>query len=66
MWKLNKISKDKFGIKWPNDALCIEKYKVCGILVDKYKDFYQLSFGINFSQCPVFSKLEKVEELYVN
>ena len=41
---LNKISKDKFGIKWPNDVLCSEKYKVCGILVDKYKDFFQLKF----------------------
>ena len=56
---LNKISKDKFGIKWPNDILCIEKYKVCGILVDKYKDFYQLSFGINLSQCPDSSEIRK-------
>ena len=56
---LNKISKDKFGIKWPNDILCNEKYKVCGILVDKYKDFYQLSFGINLSQCPDSSQIRK-------
>ena len=45
---LNKISLDKFMIKWPNDILCKDKYKVCGILVDKYKNFFQLSFGLNF------------------
>ena len=49
---LNKIAKEKFCIKWPNDILCKDKYKVCGILVDKYKDFYQLSFGINLVQSP--------------
>ena len=41
---LNKIAKDKFSIKWPNDILCKDNFKICGILVDKYKDFYQLSF----------------------
>ena len=38
---LNKIAKDKFVIKCPNDILCKDLYKVGGILVDKYKDFYQ-------------------------
>ena len=56
---LNEISRDKFSIKWPNDILCNEKYKVAGILVDKYKDFYQLSFGINLSQCPDSSQIRK-------
>ena len=56
---LNKIARDKFVIKWPNDILCNEQYKVCGILVDKYKDFYQLSFGINLSQCPDSSEIRK-------
>ena len=56
---LNKIAKDKFSIKWPNDILCSEECKVCGILVDKYKDFYQLSFGINLSQCPDSSQIRK-------
>lgn len=56
---LNKIAKDKFVIKWPNDILCSEKYKVCGILVDKYKDFYQLSFGINLIQCPDSSEIRQ-------
>ena len=56
---LNKISKDKFCIKWPNDILCIDKYKVCGILVDKYKDFYQLSFGINLVKSPESSEIRK-------
>ena len=56
---LNKISRDKFLIKWPNDILCIDQNKVCGILVDKYKDFYQLSFGINLSQCPDSSQIRK-------
>lgn len=37
---LNKIANDKFTIKWPNDILCSEKYKVCGILVDKYIKFW--------------------------
>ena len=44
---LDKISKDKFCIKWPNDILCKDGYKVSGVLVDKYKQFYQLSFEIN-------------------
>lgn len=56
---LNKISKDKFMIKWPNDILCKDKYKICGILVDKYKDFYQLSFGINLVQCPDSSQIRE-------
>ena len=56
---LNKISKDKFGIKWPNDVLCSEKYKVCGILVDKYKDFFQLSFGINIIKSPDSSEIRQ-------
>lgn len=56
---LNKIARDKFTIKWPNDILCKEKYKVCGILVDKYKDFYQLSFGLNLIQCPDSSEIRK-------
>ena len=47
---LNKIARDKFVIKWPNDILCTDLNKVSGILVDKYKDFYQLSFGINLIQ----------------
>lgn len=56
---LNKIARDKFVIKWPNDILCNELYKVCGILVDKYKNFYQLSFGINLVQCPDSSQIRK-------
>ena len=54
---LNKIAKEKFYLKWPNDVLCAEKYKVCGILVDKYKDFYQLSFGINLIKSPAQSEI---------
>ena len=56
---LNKLSKDKFSIKWPNDILCKDGYKVCGILVDKYKDFYQLSFGINLVKSPDSSEIRK-------
>ena len=56
---LNKIAKEKFCIKWPNDVLCTEKFKVCGILVDKYKDFYQLSFGINLVKSPDTSEIRK-------
>ena len=56
---LNKIARDKFVIKWPNDILCKDLNKVSGILVDKYKDFYQLSFGINLIQCPGASEVRK-------
>ena len=56
---LNKVAKDKFGIKWPNDVLCSEKFKVCGILVDKYKDFFQLSFGINLIKSPDSSEIRQ-------
>ena len=56
---LNKIAKDKFCIKWPNDVLCNEQCKVCGILVDKYKDFYQLSFGINLIKSPDSSQIRQ-------
>ena len=56
---MNKIAKDKFSIKWPNDVLCSEQCKVCGILVDKYKDFYQLSFGINLIKSPDASEIRQ-------
>ena len=56
---LNKIAKDKFSIKWPNDILCKDNFKICGILVDKYKDFYQLSFGINLVQSPDAKEIRK-------
>ena len=56
---LNKIARDKFVIKWPNDILCKDLYKIGGILVDKYKNFYQLSFGINLIQCPEASEIRK-------
>ena len=57
--KLNEISTDKFCIKWPNDVLCKDEGKVCGILVDKYKNFYQLSFGVNLVDCPEVSEMRK-------
>ena len=56
---LNKISKYKFGIKWPNDILCIERKKVCGILVEKHKNFYLISFGINLTKSPELSEIRK-------
>ena len=39
--------------------LCKDNFKVCEILVDKYKDFYQLSFGINLVQSPDATEIRK-------
>ena len=35
---MNSYSEDKFCIKWPNDILCKDGGKVCGLLVDKFEN----------------------------
>jgi BirA family biotin operon repressor/biotin-[acetyl-CoA-carboxylase] ligase len=56
---LNKYSEDKFNIKWPNDILCKDGGKVCGILVDKFEDFYMLSFGVNLVWAPPMTEIRE-------
>lgn len=57
--KLNSYSEDKFCIKWPNDILCKDGGKVCGILVDKFEDFYMLSFGVNLVYAPPMTEIRE-------
>lgn len=57
--KLNSYSEDKFYIKWPNDVLCKDGGKVCGILVDKFEDFYMLSFGVNLVFAPPMTEIRE-------
>ena len=47
-----KINKDDFFLKYPNDILCIENKKLGGVLVEPYKDFYIIGFGINVKEKP--------------
>jgi BirA family transcriptional regulator, biotin operon repressor / biotin---[acetyl-CoA-carboxylase] ligase len=35
------------GIKWPNDVLVDDGYKVCGILIETTSDFVVLGIGLN-------------------
>ena len=57
--KLRNYSKDKFFLKYPNDIICIDKKKLGGILVELYKDFYIIGFGINIVDKPEQKEIRK-------
>ena len=56
--KLREYS-DQFYLKYPNDIICIEKRKLGGIIVELYKDFYIIGFGINIVGKPEQSEIRK-------
>lgn len=56
--KLRNYS-DQFYLKYPNDIICIEKRKLGGIIVELYKDFYIIGFGINIVNKPEQSEIRK-------
>ena len=56
--QLRRYSKD-FYLKYPNDIICIEKRKLGGIIVELYKDFYIIGFGINIVGKPEQSEIRK-------
>ena len=39
-------------MKAPNDIICIEKRKLGGIIVELYKNFYIIGFGVNIVKKP--------------
>lgn len=47
-----KYNKDQIFLKYPNDIICIDNKKMGGILVQEYKDFYIIGFGINVKEKP--------------
>ena len=47
-----KYAKKEFFLKYPNDILCKDKKKLGGILVQDYKDFAIIGFGINIVDKP--------------
>ena len=56
---LRKYSKDQFFLKHPNDIICKDVKKLGGIIVELYKDFYIIGFGINIVDKPEEDKLRK-------
>ena len=56
--KLREYS-NEFYLKYPNDIICIEKRKLGGIIVELYKDFYIIGFGINIVGKPEQSEIRK-------
>ena len=56
--KLRNYS-NQFYLKYPNDIICIEKRKLGGIIVELYKDFYIIGFGINIVGKPEQSEIRK-------
>ena len=57
--KLRNYSKDQFFLKYPNDIICVDKRKIGGILVELYKDFYIIGFGINIVKKPEKNEMRK-------
>lgn len=57
--ELNKYVKNEFFLKYPNDIICKDKYKLGGILVQKYKDFFIIGFGINIIDKPEQDEIRK-------
>ena len=56
--KLREYS-SQFYLKYPNDIICIEKRKLGGIIVELYKDFHIIGFGINIVKKPDESEIRK-------
>lgn len=57
--ELNKLVKNEFYLKHPNDILCKDKNKLGGIIAKKYKDFYIIGFGINIVDKPEQDEIRK-------
>ena len=57
--KLRNHSKDQFFLKYPNDIICVDKRKLGGIIVELYKDFYIIGFGINIVKKPDQNEMRK-------
>jgi hypothetical protein len=50
--ELIKYNKEEIFLKYPNDIVCKENKKMGGVLVQEYKDFYIIGFGINLIEKP--------------
>ncbi len=47
-----KFAEKEFYLKYPNDIICKDKKKIGGIIVEYYKDFIIIGFGINIVDKP--------------
>ena len=47
-----KLAEKEFYLKYPNDIICKDKKKIGGIIVENYKDFIIIGFGINIVDKP--------------
>lgn len=47
-----KLAEKEFYLKYPNDIICKDKKKIGGIIVEYYKDFIIIGFGINIVDKP--------------
>jgi biotin-(acetyl-CoA carboxylase) ligase len=52
MEELNRYTKNKYFLKYPNDIICKDKNKIGGIIAEEYKDFYIIGFGLNVIEKP--------------
>lgn len=57
--KLEDYSKNQFFLKYPNDIICKDRKKLGGIIVELYKDFYIIGFGINIVDKPEQKEIRK-------
>ena len=57
--ELAKYNEKEIHLKYPNDIVCIENKKMGGVLVQEYKDFYIIGFGINIIEKPDKSLIRK-------
>ena len=55
--ELLKLNEKEFFLKYPNDILCKDNKKLGGILVEDYKDFFIIGFGINLKKKPDMSQI---------
>ena len=61
--QLNKLVRNTFFLKHPNDILCKDKYKMGGIIAETYKGFYIIGFEINIVEKPEQDQIRKEELL---
>ncbi|TWP29138.1 biotin--[acetyl-CoA-carboxylase] ligase [Apibacter muscae] len=48
-WVMDILENNDVYIKWPNDIVVNEK-KICGILIEKHKEYYIIGIGLNVKQ----------------
>lgn len=54
---LSEYINDKIFLKYPNNILCKDKKKIGGIIVEDYKKFILILFGLNIVDKPAMDKI---------